>query len=322
MSPTRRTFLAFLGISAVTPSLLTADERPKLKRSRWDLLFSNGPMAEPRHRPSPATWSDETLTVAWIGHATVLINFYGTWILTDPVFSEKIGVRILGYTLGPRRLVAPAMEMDALPDIDLLLLSHAHLDHLDLPSLESLKRDMPVIMAKNTKDVVEDLEFRDVRELDWGEKTTAVGIEIEALRVKHFGWRWPWENDRSRGYHDGRSYNAYILTKNGTSILFAGDTALQPYFAEAGKNGRAIDLAMMPIGAYDPWIHAHCNPEQAVAMAEQIGASHVMPMHWGTFIQSDEPDSEPIRRFTDALAASRLKGTLTAHGQTWTLGRA
>ena len=306
-----------LGIAV--PGTLIGQER-QLKRSRWDLIFGGGETTKPRFKPEPSTWSDNTITAAWIGHSTVLINFYGTKIITDPVFSNRIGLNILGLaSIGPKRLVEPALTIDELPPIDLILLSHAHMDHLDLPSLAQFKTEIPLVLSKNNADVIDGLSKKEVHELDWGEKTSVCGIEIEALQVKHFGWRWPWEEDRSRGNWSGRSYNAYLLKKNDKYILFGGDTSLQDFFRVFGERGITVEVAMMPIGAYDPWIQNHCNPEQAVAMANQANAKYIFPMHWGTFIQSDEPAMEPIERFKKALNATPGRIALESHGQTWIL---
>jgi L-ascorbate metabolism protein UlaG (beta-lactamase superfamily) len=313
----RRKFLAALGMGL--PATLIGQEKV-LKRSRWDLLFGGEETKKPEYKPDPVTWSDGTITAAWIGHSTVLINFYGTKIITDPVFSKKIGINLLGLTtIGSRRLVEPALSIRDLPRIDIILLSHAHMDHMDLPSLEQFKRDIPIVISKNNVDVIDGLSTNEVHELDWGDTVTLHGVEIEAFQVKHFGWRMPWEEDRSRGNWYGRSYNAYLLTKNGKHIFFAGDTAQQDYFRPIGERGITVELAMMPIGAYDPWIFNHSNPEQAVEMANQLHARYVFPMHWGTFIQSDEPTNEPIERFKKALADTPDRIALHAHGQTWVM---
>ncbi len=315
----RRRFLALLGVGVLTPSAILAGE-PGRKRSRWDLLFSNHDTSNPQFVPDPSTWRDDELTAAWLGHATVLINFYGSWIITDPVFSTRVGVRVAGMTIGPKRLVYPAIPVDKVPKPDLILLSHAHMDHMDLASLEKFDPDTPVLTAANTADVLDGLPFRRVSELDWWGKTHVGEMEIEALRVKHFGWRWPWEKDRSRGYNNGRSFNAYRITKNGRSIVFGGDTAHHDFYKDVGRRVSNVELAIMPIGAYDPWIRNHCNPEQAVDMAGQLGAEAVLPIHWGTFIQSDEARYEPIRRFTAAMKNKNLTVALTAIGETWTRG--
>ncbi|HCA78386.1 MAG TPA: Zn-dependent hydrolase [Bacteroidetes bacterium] len=315
----RRKFLKALGIGAVAPTILLG-QSVEPKRSRWEMIFGSPDTVKPEFAPNPASWDDSTITAAWIGHATVLINFFGTKIITDPVFSERIGLNILGLTtLGPKRLISPALSIKDLPPIDLILLSHAHMDHLDIPSLERFAKSVPMVIAKNTADVLENLGRKDVHELDWGEKMAVGGLEIEALQVKHFGWRFPWEKDRSRGEWTGRSYNAYLLSKNGRHIVFGGDTAYQEYFKEVGKRNLPIDLAIMPIGAYDPWIFNHANPEQAVEMANHLGVRQIMPIHWRTFIQSDEPTMEPITRFKAALEMTPERIALESVGQTWTL---
>ncbi len=284
------------------------------------MIFGSPDTVKPEFTPNPASWNDSTITAAWIGHATVLINFFGTKIITDPVFSGRVGLNLLGLaTLGPKRLVAPALSIKELPPIDLILLSHAHMDHLDIPSLGQFDRSIPVVMAKNTADVLENLGRKEVYELDWGETVAVGGLEIEALQVKHFGWRFPWEDDRSRGVWTGRSYNAYLLSKNGRHIVFGGDTAYQEYFKEMRKRNIPVDLAIMPIGAYDPWIFNHANPEQAVKMADHLGARQILPIHWRTFIQSDEPTMEPIIRFKAALEKTPERIALESVGQTWTL---
>jgi L-ascorbate metabolism protein UlaG (beta-lactamase superfamily) len=314
--PSRRKFLTALGLSlAGAPLALKAEGT---RRTRWEMLTHDEEPVAPIHRPDPRQWSDDEITVAWIGHATVLINFFGTWIITDPVLLERIGLNVAGlFTVGPRRLVLPALTFEELPQIDLILLSHAHMDHLDIPTLRKFHRSTPIVIAKNTLDVVEDLGFQQLYELDWGEWTKAADVRIEALEVTHFGWRYPWEKDRSKGFHEGRSYNAYLLTKNGRSVLFGGDTAYHERFRVLKERDIPLELAIMPIGAYDPWIRAHASPEQALAMADQMGAYHVLPIHWSTFIQSEEPTSEPIERMKKAAAAQQDRIVIDAIGKTW-----
>jgi len=319
---TRRKFVTVLGLGAVAPRAVFADQE---KQQRPDASFisrilSDHPVAQPLHRPEPSTWRDDTITAAWIGHATVLINFFGTTIITDPVFSEKIGINLLRmFTLGPKRLTAPALPIGELPPIDLILLSHAHMDHLDLPSLRQFDRSIPTVMAKNTRDVIDSLYREQVTELDWGEKITIGSVTIEAFRTKHFGWRFPWESDRTKGDWNGRSFNAYLLTKNGKRILFGGDTAYQEYFKAIGERNVEVDLAIMPIGAYDPWIRVHANPEEALAMANHARARAIMPIHWNTFTLSNEPQQEPIERLKAALAAHSPTLALDDVGKTWSL---
>jgi len=320
----RRKFLSQLGVTVATPSVLLSQEKERrFDRSRWELLFNSDETKPIPFKPNPKEWSNDTITVAWIGHATLLINFFGTTILTDPVFSEKVGIKFLGlFKIGPRRLFYPALSIEELPPIDIIVLSHAHFDHLDIPSLKQFDENIPTIMAKNTADVISNLDRTKVKELDWNEKFSVMGIEFEALQVKHFGWRYPWESDRSKGNMNGRSYNAYLISKNGKHILFGGDTAYQNNFTELAERNIEIELAIMPVGAYNPWIKVHASPEQALAMTKEMKAKAILPIHWSTFRLSDEPTNEPIERLKNALENSSIKLALNSIGQTWRLNSA
>ena len=265
-------------------------------------------------KPKPPTWSDARVTVAWLGHATVLINFFGVTILTDPVLFPRIGIRLPGLTIGPKRLTAPALAVHELPVMDLVLLSHAHFDHLDLRTLRCLNENTTAITARATSDLLRQTRLRDIRELGWGESrvlTTAAGdIEITAFPVKHWGART--QRDTHRGY------NGYVIERNGRRIVFAGDTAHTDSFTELRKQ-EPIDLAIMSIGAYNPWIHSHCTPEQAVQMANAAGARFIMPVHHQTFRLSFEPFREPIERFENALRNQPERIALREIGETFML---
>lgn len=265
----------------------------------------------PAVTPTPDTWSDQRITCAWLGHATVLINFYGVHILTDPAFSTRVGIDALIATLGPKRLVAPALRFEQLPPIDLVLLSHAHMDHLDVPTLARFSAGQTVITAKDTTEFLKPTKLRQVTELNWNESQTlqtARGkLHVEAFEVKHWGRRWP--NDRERGY------NGYILRREGRALLFGGDTAMTPLFANLRPRG-PFAAAIMPVGAYNPWIHAHCTPEEAVRMADAAGAERIAPIHHATFKLSDEPATEPLERFEKALEEERDRLALRQIGET------
>jgi L-ascorbate metabolism protein UlaG (beta-lactamase superfamily) len=318
----RRKFLSQIGVTVASPTILLSQEKEEQKHSRWELIFNNDEIQIPKFKPNPKEWSNDTITVAWLGHATLLINFFGTIIITDPVFADRVGIRLFGFfKIGPKRLVAPALSFDELPTIDLMLLSHAHFDHLDIPTLHQFDDSIPIVMAKNTSDVIRNLDKEKVKELDWGEKFSVAGIEIEALEVKHFGWRYPWKQDRSRGNFNGRSYNAYLLSKNGKHIVFGGDTSNQDFFLRIRERKLEIELAIMPIGAYDPWIMNHASPEQSLNMAEQMSAKYFLPIHWSTFRLSNEPTTEPIERLKKAMENSSVQLALDSIGQTWIGGK-
>ena len=275
------------------------------------------PIAPAFAKPEPSTWSDARVTAAWIGHATVLINVFGITILTDPVLFPRIGIRLPGFTIGPKRLTAPALQFHELPRIDLILLSHAHFDHFDLRTLRRFHKNTTVVTAPNTADLLRWTRLRDITELCWGEQkslnTVAGAVSITAFEVKHWGART--QRDTHRGY------NGYLIESRARGkrrILFGGDTAMTDSFAKLRHDGE-IDLAIMSIGAYNPWIQSHCTPEQAVAMATAAGARFIMPVHHQTFRLSFEPLREPIERFQAALSETPERIALREIGQTFAL---
>lgn len=319
---TRSSRRKFLKISGVAAGMAAASA------SAW-VGFSNSRLARmtrqiakdtlrnpapPPVVPTPARWDDNQVTLTWIGHATVLINFYGVRILTDPAFSDRVGIDLGLLTLGPKRYVAPALAFAELPPVDLVLLSHAHMDHMDLPTLARLKSNQTVITARETSEILQPTRLTNVTELDWGEtKTlrTAKGeLRVEAFEVKHWGRRWP--GDKPRGY------NGYVLRREGRALIFGGDTALTPLFRNLRTAG-PYAAALMPIGAYNPWIRNHCTPEEALRMADMAGAEWVAPIHHATFKLSDEPMHEPLERFQTAIAKERDRLVLKEVGGTATL---
>jgi L-ascorbate metabolism protein UlaG (beta-lactamase superfamily) len=262
-------------------------------------------------------WNDDQVTAAWIGHATILINFFGINILTDPVLFGRIGIRLPGFTIGPKRLTAPALEFHELPKIDVVLLSHAHFDHFDLRTLHRFDETTCVVTAPNTADLLKWTRLRDVTELRWGEQkslsTSAGAVTISAFQVKHWGARK--QRDTYRGY------NGYVMESHSRGrrrILFGGDTAMTNTFAELSQHG-PVDLAIMSIGAYNPWIQSHCTPEQAIEMANAADARFIMPMHHQTFRLSFEPFREPIERFQAALSNTPERIALREIGETFVL---
>jgi L-ascorbate metabolism protein UlaG (beta-lactamase superfamily) len=305
---TRRTFLA-AGSLAMAGWWVGNSDRFSARLLRGVCTDCTHRMAQPL-KPTPATWNPNALTAAWIGHATVLLNFYGTTILTDPVMFERCGFKVAGMVVGRKRLVAPALSVEELPKIDLVLLSHAHMDHMDLPTLAALPKDCAVITASRTSDLLTELPFKSVNELKWGEKRvveTASGkLEVEAFEVNHSGARW--SNDTYRGY------NGYLLRKDGKQVLFGGDTALSKTFKGRGKS----DLGIMPIGSYGRLGASHCTPEQALKMANDAGVQHFMPVHHKTFPIGKEPIEEPLQRLEAAIEPERI--ALREIGETFRIG--
>jgi L-ascorbate metabolism protein UlaG (beta-lactamase superfamily) len=280
---------------------------------REAILQSWHPVAPAFAKPKSSQWSNRQLTAAWLGHATVLINFFGINILTDPVLFPRIGIRIpFLFTIGPKRLTAPALTIDELPKIDIVILSHAHFDHFDWRTLSHFDRATKVITAPRTRDLLNWTRLHDVTELSWNEREsiqTSVGtIDISAVSVEHWGARMQ--------HDDHRGYNAYLIERNNCRILFGGDTAFTETFTELRAHG-PIELAIFSIAAYNPWIRSHATPEQAVQMANDAGAKFIMPVHHQTFRLSFEPFREPIERFEAALRDQPERIALREIGETF-----
>ena len=247
-----------------------------------------------RH-PTPKLWPDHGLHAAWLGHSTVLVKIDGFTILTDPVFSTRVGLNFGPVTVGIKRLVEVAAPVTELPPVDLILLSHAHMDHFDLPSLRQLESaGTHVITAEKTADLLRTRRYQAVHELRWNMSAQVGAAHVTAFQVKHWGARM-----RSDVY---RGYNGYVIEVGGRRILFGGDTAYTETFKQL-RSSKPIELAIMPIGAYDPWIRVHCNPEEAWTMANHAGAEYVLPVHHQTFQLSREPRCEPIERMVAAAGS-------------------
>jgi L-ascorbate metabolism protein UlaG (beta-lactamase superfamily) len=296
----RRNFLTISSLGALGAWATCSDQlaartvRGLVAQSRRDILT-------PKFIPQPAAWNAKGLTAAWLGHSTVLLNFYGVNILTDPVLFDHIGADVYFGTIGPKRLLAPALTMEQLPKIDLVLLSHGHMDHLNSQTLRCFPKTTRAVTAHNTADLLSDTRLKSPKELAWGEKTvvrTEQGdVEIEAFEVRHWGARW--RHDKYRGY------NGYIVSREGKKIIFGGDTAMTDTFRDLRSKG-PFELAIMPIGAYRPWEQSHCTPEQAVRMANDAGATHFLPVHFKTFTLGREGVVEPIERLHAALDNQRI----------------
>jgi L-ascorbate metabolism protein UlaG (beta-lactamase superfamily) len=258
-------------------------------------------------RPNPKRWTDRGLYAAWLGHTTVLLKMDGLTILTDPVLGSRVGVNFGPLTVGLKRMVPPAMTVDQLPPIDLVLLSHAHMDHFDRATLRALEnRGTTVVTASKTSDLLRVGQWGRVRELGWGERARVGDIRLRAFEVNHWGAR-----VRTDTY---RGYNGYVIDAGRYRVLFGGDTANTTAF-RALRTSRRMDLAIMPVGAYNPWIHYHCNPEQAWQMGNDAGSDYFLPVHHQTFLLSREPFYEPIERLYEAAGKEPERIAIQRIGQ-------
>jgi L-ascorbate metabolism protein UlaG (beta-lactamase superfamily) len=259
------------------------------------------PILKPKLTPVPELWNSNSITAAWLGHATVLLNFYGVTLLTDPVLLRRVGANTCVGTIGAKRLIAPALRPSQLPPIDLVLLSHAHMDHLDFSTLRALPGKPRAVTAHATEDLLQGTKLKEPTALAWGEevrvRTDNGDLQIKAFEVKHWGARWRY--DKYRGY------NGYVVEREGKKLIFGGDTAWTKTFREL-RSGGPYEVAIMPIGAYKPWVCSHCTPEQAVRMVNDSGANSLLPIHFKTFPFGREGMIEPLERLEAAIEPERI----------------
>jgi L-ascorbate metabolism protein UlaG (beta-lactamase superfamily) len=251
------------------------------------------------------------MLVTWIGHATVLVQTQGLNILTDPIWSERASPFSF---LGPRRVRAPGVRFEDLPRIDLVLVSHNHYDHLDLPTLKRLRdRDRPLIVTGLGNDSII-AQASGVFARDWGERVPIYGPGCEAtMRCPALGevivershhWSSRWGTDRNRAL-----WSAFTVRLPGGNIFFAGDTGFGDggWAREAAKHG-PFRLAILPIGAYlprDVMQANHMDPDEAVRVFEALQPRQALGIHWGTFQLTFEDIDDPLRRLA---AAKRARG--------------
>ncbi len=236
--------------------------------------------------------------LTWIGHASFFVRLDGASFLTDPVWSERASP--VGFA-GPRRLVPPGVPLEVLPRADFALVSHDHYDHADLATIRRLaERGVPFVVPAGMAELVRGAGGTVHAELGWWEATELAGVTVTCVPARHFSGRGLTGRNR-------RLWAGFVVTGKTRRFYHAGDTALFEGFAEIGRRLGPIDLAALPIGAYQPRAMmgpVHLDPEQAVRAALEVGARRVVAMHFGTFDLSDEPLDEPPKRFL-AEAARR-----------------
>ncbi|MEJ7608133.1 MAG: MBL fold metallo-hydrolase [Bryobacteraceae bacterium] len=290
----RRTLLSTGGVGIVGAGALLYQAAPGFWQ-QYTREFKR-PIALPPQVPNPKSWPDRGFFATWLGHSTVLLKIDGFTILTDPVFSIRAGLHLGVVTLGVKRLVAPAIPQTGLPDVDLVLLSHAHMDHFDIPSLRRLEgKTTSVITASKTSDLLRVGQYGSVQEAAWGEERRVGPALIKAVQVNHWGARL--RTDTYRGF------NGYLVEVGRYRFLFAGDTA-DTHMLTRVAGAKSLDLVIMPIGAYNPWVRFHCTPEQAWRMGQEARADRFFPVHHSTFQLSREPVGEPLERLHTAAGSS------------------
>jgi N-acyl-phosphatidylethanolamine-hydrolysing phospholipase D len=286
------------------------------------------PSVFPRATPAPARprGAPDELRVTWVGHSTVLLQAGGINALTDPMWSERASP--LSFA-GPKRVVPPALSFDALPPIDVVLLSHNHYDHLDRPTVERLARSQPQarwVAPLGLAPTLRAWGVRDAMEHDWWDEATLATPAGDAIvgctPAQHFSARGP--HDR-----DATLWCGWTLRAGRWRVYFAGDTGLHPEFGAIAARWGPFDLALLPVGAYEPrWFMrpVHMNPDDALDAYAALRDAHaeasapaMLPIHWGTFKLTDEEMREPAARTRagwEARGWTRERLWLLAHGET------
>jgi L-ascorbate metabolism protein UlaG (beta-lactamase superfamily) len=254
---------------------------------------------EPPRRPAPLDGAAAVVT--FVGHSTFLIQTPAGHILTDPMYSQRAGPF---NWLGPRRVRRPAVRFEDLPPISIVALSHNHYDHCDLPTLRTLaaRFDPIVVTPLGNARLVRSAGVRRVEELDWWQPAGSTAIPITLTPARHFSARTPFDRNRAL-------WGGFLIAAARARIFFAADTAYGPFFRTVAAQLGPIDLALLPIGAYEPrwFMHAvHMNPAEAVQAHLDLGARASVGMHYGTFQLTAEGIDEPVRALDEACRDSRV----------------
>ncbi|MEM7183936.1 MAG: MBL fold metallo-hydrolase [Spirochaetota bacterium] len=231
-------------------------------------------------------------SATWIGHATTLIQIEGKNILTDPIWSQRCSPVSFA---GPKRYTQPGIaRIEQLPKIHFVLLSHNHYDHLDLPTLKALdKKFHPLfLVGLKNKQFLSSQGLENIIELDWWDDINRDGLRIVFTPTQHFSARTPFDRNETL-------WGSYIVQGEKNSFYFAGDTGYFSGFSEIAKKFPNIDLAIVPIGAYEPrWFMkpVHMNPSDAIQAFVDLQAKFMLPIHYSTFVLTDEPLNEPLKK--------------------------
>jgi len=232
------------------------------------------------------------MRVTFVNHATTLVQMDGVNLLTDPIWSERCSPVSFA---GPRRAVPPGLRLDQLPPIDVVVISHNHYDHLDLPTLrEVAAAHRPrILVPRGNRSLLDRSRIRNVEELDWWQSVEIRGgVRIAAVPAQHFSGRGLFDRDRAL-------WAGWVATGAAGSAYFAGDTGFGPHFREIRDRFGSPRLALLPIGAYRPeWFmsRVHMSPEEALRAHEILGAGTSVGIHFGTFRLADDGQDEPAAR--------------------------
>jgi L-ascorbate metabolism protein UlaG (beta-lactamase superfamily) len=255
----------------------------------------------PTKKPEPR--GDAAAAVTFIGHSTFLIQTAAGNVITDPIYSRHAGP--FGR-LGPRRVREPAVLFDDLPPISMILLSHCHYDHCDLPTLRRLieRFDPLVVTALGNGDLLKRVGATKVEELDWWDTVKTSRFSVTATPARHFSARTGFDKNR-------RLWCGFTFNAGERRIYFAGDTAYASFFKDIPSRIGPVDLALIPIGAYEPrWFMevVHMNPAESVQAHLDVRARQSIAMHFGTFQLTTEGIDEPVEKLREECRSHGVPG--------------
>lgn len=259
-------------------------------------LIKNDPEFLHQNRTKP--------TLTWIGHATFLIQFAGLNILTDPHFTLRASP--ISFA-GPPRYTPPGLKLEQLPEIDIVIISHNHYDHLDKKTVTQLhaqqKNNPPrFFVPLGLQSWFAAQGISNVEELDWWNQTSFRDWAIHSVPVQHFSGRSLWDRNETL-------WTGWVLEHPQFRFFFAGDTGYSKDFLNIQKRFGTMDLSAIPIGAYKPrWFMRpmHVNPEEAVKIHQDLQSRYSVAMHWGTFILTDEAMTDPPQELKKALQNAQI----------------
>ncbi|HEV3140358.1 MAG TPA: MBL fold metallo-hydrolase [Vicinamibacterales bacterium] len=249
----------------------------------------------------PPALDGAAAVVTFVGHATFLIQTPAGNLITDPMYSERAGPL---NRVGPRRVRQPAVRFEDLPPISTVLLSHNHYDHCDRRTLRMLAKrfDPLVITPLGNAALARSAGIRRVEELDWWQDAKGAGLPVTLTPAQHFSARTPFDRNRAL-------WGGFMIVSRSRRLYFAGDTAYAAFFRDVRARLGPIDLALLPIGAYEPrWFMraVHMNPEEAVQAHLDLESPQSIAMHYGTFQLTTEGIDEPVRALADARARKNV----------------
>jgi L-ascorbate metabolism protein UlaG (beta-lactamase superfamily) len=243
----------------------------------------------------PAALHADEVAITFVNHITFLVQYAGLNVLTDPVYSERVSPF---ESAGPRRVRAPGLPFEALPRVDVVLLSHNHYDHLDLPTLRRLaSAHAPrIVTGLGNRPFLQEHGIAGVIELDWWQEVREQGAEMTFTPAKH------WSGRGLRG-RNRTLWGGFVLRHGATQLYFAGDTGYGEHFAEIRRRHGVVDFALLPIGAYEPrWFmqEQHMDPDEAVRAHLDLGVRISIATHFGCFQLTDEGIDDPLRELANA----------------------